>query len=76
MGRIRINTKHFTQQEIRVVESTLKEWDYDWIVEIDYVKYDNEDKIDATFLLDEEDLGELLHVLYGCGYNGAFGKLD
>ena len=72
MPQINIRTDNFTKQEIRVIEETLKEWNYEWIVEIVYVAEGNNDNVDVTFILDEENLGEFLSVIFGCGHEFAY----
>jgi hypothetical protein len=72
MAQINIRTDKFTKPEIKVIEETLKEWNYEWIVNIIYVAEGSSEKVDATFILEEEDLGEFLSVIFGCGHEFAY----
>ncbi len=38
----------------------MKEFNYDWIVDIVYMGEDKKDSSEITFILDEENLGEFL----------------
>lgn len=69
---INIRTDKFNKEEIRVIEDAIKEWSYDWIVEIVYVGESNEDNLDVTFTLKEDDLGEFLWVVFGCGHEFTY----
>lgn len=64
---INIRTDKFSKKEIKVIEETLKDWNYDWIVEIVYVGEGNDNNLDVSFTLEQENLGEFLHFLFGCG---------
>lgn len=70
--QINIRTDKFTKQEIKMIEDTLKEWNYEDIVEIIYVAEGSTDNVDATFMLDQDDLGELLWLIFGSGHEFAF----
>ena len=70
--QINIRTDKFTKQEIKVVEDSLKEWSQEDLVEILYVAESNNDNIDLTFILNEENLGEFLWVIFGCGHEFAY----
>lgn len=68
MGKqINIRTDKFSKKEIAVIEDCIKEWNYDWIVEIVYLAEGSSENVDATFILDEEDIGEFIWVVFGCG---------
>jgi hypothetical protein len=69
---INIRTDRFTKKEIRVLEEYLKECNYDWIVEILYVGEGTDENLDVTFTLKQDDLGEFLWLVYGCGYEFAY----
>lgn len=72
MPKFNIRTDKFSQEEIHNLIDSIKEFNYDWIVDIVYVGEDKEENIDVTFILDVEDLGEFLTVIFACGYNSAF----
>lgn len=72
MSKFNIRTDKFSQEEIQNIIDSIKEFNYDWIVDIVYVGEDKEENLDVTFILDEEDLGEFLTVIFACGYNSAF----
>jgi hypothetical protein len=69
---INIRTDRFTKKEISVLEEYLKECNYDWIVEILYVGEGTDENLDVTFTLKQDDLGEFLWLVYGCGYEFAY----
>lgn len=71
---INIRTDKFTKQEIKVIEESLKEWNYEWIVEIVYVGEGTDENLDVSFTLEKENLGEFLWVIFGCGHELAFGN--
>jgi hypothetical protein len=64
---INIRTDKFSKKEIRVIEEALKEWNYEWIVEIVYVGEGKDENLDVSFTLEQENLGEFLWVIFGCG---------
>ncbi|MBI3233641.1 MAG: hypothetical protein HYZ42_06300 [Bacteroidetes bacterium] len=72
--QINIRTDKFTKQEIKVIEDSLKEWNQENIVEIVYVAEANKDNVDVTFILAEENLGEFLWVIFGCGHEFAYSR--
>ena len=72
--QINIRTDKFTKQEIKVIEDSLKEWNQEDIVEIVYVAESNNDNVDVIFVLDEENLGEFLWVIFGCGHEFAYNR--
>ncbi len=37
-------------------------------VDITYVGESKEENLDVSFTLEQEDLGEFLHVIFGCGH--------
>ncbi|MBK9557407.1 MAG: hypothetical protein IPO47_16610 [Bacteroidetes bacterium] len=57
---INIGTDKFSKKEIKVIEEALKEWNYEWIVEIVYVGESKEESLDVSFTLEQENLGEFL----------------
>jgi hypothetical protein len=65
---INIRTDKFSKKEITVIEECLKEWEYDWIVDIVYVGEDKAENLDVCFTLELENLGEFLSVIFGCGH--------
>lgn len=69
---INIRTNKFSKKEIQVIEESIKEWTYDWIVDIVYVGEDKEENLDVTFILEEEYLGEFLWVIFGCGHEYTY----
>jgi len=69
---INIRTDKFTKEEIKTIEDCIKEWNYDWIVEIVYVGEGNAQNLDVSFTLDENDLGQFLTVIFGCGYEHVY----
>lgn len=69
---VNIRTDSFTKQEMRVIEDSLKEWEAQWIVDIVYVGEGNNDTLDVSFTLEENNLGEFLHIIFGCGYQFAY----
>ena len=69
---INIRTDKFTKQEIKIIEESLKEWNYEWIVEIVYIGENNAENLDVSFILEQENLGEFLWVIFGCGHEFAF----
>ena len=72
MNKLYIRSKHFTYEELQAVIKQLKELNYEWIVDIDYIGSSDTEEIDATFSLLKEDLGEFLSVIFSCGYFHAF----
>ena len=76
MSRIAIHSSDFSHEEIHKIVNTVKEWEQEHLVKIDYVVMDGESTVTATFSLEEEDLGEFIHLMYGCGWNGALGQYD
>jgi hypothetical protein len=70
--KINIRTDKFTKQEMKVIEDSLKEWNFEDIVEIIYIAEGDNDKIDATFILDQGDLGDFLWLIFGCGHEFAY----
>lgn len=71
MAKLNISTDKFTKAEIISIEDSIKEWNYDWIVEIIYISDNKDENVDATFIIDEEDVGELLSVIFACGHEFA-----
>jgi hypothetical protein len=69
---INIRTDKFSKKEITVIEETIKEWNYDWIVDIVYVGEGKEENLDVSFTLEQNDLGEFLTVIFGCGHEFAY----
>mgnify|MGYP000167992022 CR=1 FL=1 len=65
---INIRTDKFSKEEIRMIEEAIKEWNYDWIVDIAYVGEDKKENLDVSFTLEQEYLGEFLWVVFSCGY--------
>lgn len=74
MDKIYIRSKHFTYDELQTVIKQLKEINYEWIVDIDYIGSSDSEEIDVTFSLLKNDLGEFLSVIFSCGYFYAFEK--
>jgi hypothetical protein len=74
MDKIYIRSKHFEYEELQAIIKKLKELNYEWIVDIDYIGSSDSEEIDATFSLLKDDLGEFLTVIYSCGYFSAFEK--
>jgi hypothetical protein len=71
---INIRTEKFSKEEIRVIEDAIKEWNYDWIVDIVYVGENKEENPDVTFTLQQDHLGEFLWVIFGCGHEFTYRK--
>ena len=69
---INIRTDKFSKEELKVIEDCIKEWNYDWIVEIVYVGESSSENLDASFTLEEDDLGEFLWVVFGCGHEFTY----
>ena len=69
---INIRTDKFTKQEIQVIEDSLKEWNYEGIVEIIYIGEGDKDHLDVSFTLEQENLGELLWIIFSCGYEFVY----
>lgn len=69
---INIRSEKFTKSEIKVIEDLLLEWEYSDLVEIRYFGIDSSDKLEVTFTLPEENLGEFLWVLFGMGGESAY----
>lgn len=69
---INIETDKFDKGEIQVIEESIKDSNYDWIVDILYVGESTKDTHDVVFTLEREDLGEFLSVMFACGYQFAF----
>ena len=67
-----IRTDKFTKQEIKVIEDSLKEWNYEWIVDIIYVGEGENENLDVTFTLEQENIGEFLWVIFGCGHEYVY----
>ena len=72
MSKINIRTDKFTKKELNVIEKSLKEWNYEWIVDIVYVAESNNDNVDATFILDQKNLGEFMWVIFSCGHESVY----
>ena len=72
MDKIYIRSKHFTYEELQSVIKQLKEINYEWITNIDYIGSSDSEEIDVTFSLLKDDLGEFLSVIFSCGYLSAF----
>lgn len=69
---INIRTDKFSKKEIKVIEEVLKKWNYEWIVEIVYVGEGKDENLDASFTLEQENLGEFLWVIFGCGHEFVY----
>ena len=69
---INIRTDKFSKKEIMVIEEALKEWNYEWIVEIVYVGEDKDENLDVSFTLEQENLGEFLSIIFGCGHEFVY----
>lgn len=69
---INIRTDKFTKKEIQVIEESLKEWNYEWLVDIVYVGEGNDENLDVSFTLEQENLGEFLWVIFGCGHEFVY----
>ena len=69
---INIGTDKFSKKEIKVIEEALKEWNYEWIVEIVYVGESKEESLDVSFTLEQENLGEFLQLIFGCGHEFVY----
>jgi|TARA_B110000967_G_C18770338_1_gene502720 hypothetical protein len=74
MDKIYIRSKHFEYEDLQTIIKKLKELNYEWIVDIDYIGSSDSEEIDAAFSLLKEDLGEFLSVIFSCGYLSAFEK--
>ena len=74
MDKIYIRSKHFEYEDLQTIIKKLKELNYEWIVDIDYIGSSDSEEIDAAFSLLKEDLGEFLSVIFSCGYLPAFEK--
>jgi hypothetical protein len=74
MDKIYIRSKHFKYEELQTIIKQLKELNYEWIVDIDYIGSSDSEEIDVTFSLLKDDLGEFLSVVFSCGYFYAFEK--
>ena len=72
MDKIYIRSKHFNYEELQTIIKQLKELNYEWIADIDYIGSSDSEEIDVTFSLLKEDLGEFLSVVFSCGYFHAF----
>lgn len=69
---INIRTDKFSKKEIKVIEDALKEWNYEWIVEIVYVGEGKDENLDISFTLEQERLGEFLWLIFGCGHEFTY----
>ena len=69
---INIRTDKFTKQEIKVIEDSLKEWNFEWIVDIVYFGESENDCLDVSFTLEHENLGEFLWVIFSCGHESVY----
>jgi ribose 5-phosphate isomerase RpiB len=72
MDKIYIRSKHFTYEELQTIIKQLKELNYEWIANVDYIGSSDSEEIDVTFSLLSEDLGEFLSVVFSCGYFHVF----
>jgi hypothetical protein len=72
MDKLYIRSKHFTYYELQTVIKQLKELNYEWITNVDYIGSSDSEEIDVTFSLLKEDLGEFLAVIFSCGFFHAF----
>ena len=72
MDKLYIRSKHFTYDELQKVIKQLKELNYEWIANVDYIGSRDSEEIDVTFSLLKEDLGEFIAVIFSCGYFHAF----
>lgn len=71
---INIRSDKFSKKEILALENSIKEWNYDWIVDIVFVGEDKDENLDATFTLKQDNLGEFLWVIFGCGFEFSYQK--
>ena len=69
---INIRTDKFTNEEIKVIEDSLKEWKREDVVEIVYLGEGNTKNLDVSFTLKQADLGEFLWLIFGCGYEFVY----
>ena len=69
---VNIRTDKFSKKEIKVIEDALKEWNYEWIVEIIYVGEGKDENLDVCFTLEQENLGEFLWIIFGCGHEFVY----
>ena len=72
MEKLHIRSKHFTYEELQGLIKQLKEINYEWITDIDYIGSSDSEEIDATFSVLKDDLGEFFAVLFSSGYLSAF----
>lgn len=72
METLRIRSKHFSKTEIKVIEEYIQECNYDWIVTLDYTASSDKEKVDVTFSIDKDDLGEFLWLIFGCGHEYVY----
>jgi len=69
---INIRTDKFSKKEIKAIEEAFKEWNYEWIVEIVYVGEGKDENLDVSFTLEQENLGDFLWVIFGCGHEFVY----
>ena len=69
---INIRTDKFTKQEIKIIEECIKEWNYEWIVDILYLGEGDNDCLDVSFTLEQEYLGEFLWMIFSCGHESVY----
>jgi hypothetical protein len=69
---INIRTDKFSKKEIQCIEEQLKEWNYEWIVDIVYLGEGTEENLDVSFTLEQNYLGEFLSLLFACGHEFAY----
>ena len=67
MEKLHIRSKHFTYEELQGLIKQLKEINYEWITDIDYIGSSDSEEIDATFSVLKDDLGEFFAVLFSSG---------
>lgn len=69
---INIRTNKFTKKEINTIEILLKKWNYTDFVEIVYLGEGDKEYLDVTFTLEQDDLGEFLWLIFGCGHEFVY----
>ena len=57
MEKIYIRSKHFEYEDLQTIKKQLKEINYEWIVDMDYIGSSDSEEIDVTFSLLKDDLG-------------------
>ena len=69
---INIRTNKFTKQEIKTIEDLLKAWNYKNFVDIVYIGEGDKEHLDVSFTLEQNDLGEFLWLIFGCGHEFVY----